>query len=194
METHRSRIARDIELTHRQKEILFGSMLGDGYLVRTTRGYAFRVNHCLGQKPLVDWKYYELQTLTNSPPRTYKNSYYFRTVSHQLFSQLREMFYEQNRKRIPKMLDEFLTPLALAVWIMDDGAKDGRQLRINTQSFSLEENEILLKFMKAKFGIWATINRDKNRYRLRVSAASMSNVRQLVTPHIIPSMQYKLSL
>ena len=77
---------------------------------------------------------------------------------------------------------------------MDDGSKDGRQLRINSQSFSREENETLISILKAKFGIVATLNRDKDRFRLRVKASSMSIVRQITAPYIIPSMRYKLSL
>lgn len=77
---------------------------------------------------------------------------------------------------------------------MDDGAADGKQLRINTQSFSFEENEILISFLRAKFGIDARLNQDKGRPRLRVIAASMERLKMLVESHIIPNMLYKLSL
>ncbi len=40
-----------------------------------------------------------------------------------------------------KLLERSLTDFGLAVWIMDDGAAEGKQLRINTQSFSAEEAE-----------------------------------------------------
>ena len=194
MDTYRARSARNVKLTQRQLDIVIGSLLGDGYLIRTTRGFALRINHGIAQRAYVDWKYNEISDLTNSPPKAYKSSYYFRTVSHQTFDELRALFYEQNRKVLPHTMASLLTPLVIAVWIMDDGAKDGNQLRLNTQSFSLHENETIKDLLMAKFGISASINRDKNLHRLRVSAASMSNVRQLVWPHIVPSMQYKLSL
>lgn len=62
---------------------------------------------------------------------------------------------------------------------MDDGAK--------------EENLWLTTFLQAKFGIESTINVDRSRYRLRVRGSSMNLLKELVTPHIIPSMLYKLS-
>ena len=77
---------------------------------------------------------------------------------------------------------------------MDDGAVDRRQLRLNTQSFSLAENEALLSFLRAKFGIEARLNRDKDRYRLRINNASIERFKELVGPHLIPSMLYKLPL
>jgi hypothetical protein len=77
---------------------------------------------------------------------------------------------------------------------MDDGAFDGKQIRLNTQSFSLQENEGLSNFLRAKLGIEALINRDKDHHRLRISSASLGKFKSLVRPHIIPSMLYKLPL
>ncbi len=76
---------------------------------------------------------------------------------------------------------------------MDDGAADKKQLRINTQCFSLEENLWLIKFLQAKFGINSTVNVDREKYRLRIAGSSMNLLKELITPYIIPSMLYKLS-
>ena len=190
----RARKARNLILTAEQRDVVIGSLLGDGHLVATTRGFAFRVNHGLIQKAYVDWKYSQLEELTNSSPRASGNCYYFRTVSHPYFDELRRLFYRQAQKILPLQLDEWFTPLVLAVWIMDDGARDGRQLRINSQCFSAQENTRLIEIMKAKLGITASLNRDKGKFRLRIAATSMSCVRQIVAPYIVPSMQYKLSL
>ena len=52
----------------------------------------------------------------------------------------------------------------------------------------------LVRILKAKLGKVAKLNRDKDRFRLRIAASSMRVVARLVAPFIIPSMQYKLSL
>lgn len=192
MDTCAARLARKKRLSKRQRSIVLGSLLGDGYLTSTTRGFAFRVNHGLHQKSYVDWKYSELQEFTNSAPRQSGRCYYFRTVSHDEFSEFHSDFYD-SRKKVPRNLRDRLTSLALAVWVMDDGARDGNQLRINSQSFSESENRVLCSILMATFGITATLNRDKDKFRLRVSASSMPIVRQVVAPHLIPDMHYKLS-
>ena len=194
MDTKRAIIARNQQLTSRQQEIVIGSLLGDGYLVATTRGFAFRVNHGIKQKDYVDWKYSELEAFTNSQPRGHENSYYFRTVSHDFFGKLRQIFYHGAQKVLPAHIDQWITPLAFSVWVMDDGARDKGQLRLNTQSFTKGENEVLIRILKAKLGIAANLNRDKDRFRLRIKAVSMPCVRRITVPYIIPSMQYKLSL
>ena len=195
VETIVARQARKEDLSRRQHDLVIGSLLGDGYLVKTTRGYAFRVNHGPAQKNYVDWKYKILKNLVNSSPRFAEKCYYFRTVSHPFFNQLREQFYCGRKKIVPcELIEKRLNPFILAVWIMDDGSRDSRQIRINSQCFSKEENLFLQRLLQAKLGIKATLNRDKDRYRLRISDQSMKIFARLVKPHIISSMLYKLPL
>ncbi len=195
METHFARRARETPLHSLQRELIVGSLLGDAYLMPTTSGFCFRVNHGLHQRDYVDWKFRLLAEFVRTPPRESGSCYYFRTVTHPEFSDYREFFYSDNRKIVPMdLLHEQFTEFSLAVWLMDDGAVDRRQLRLNTQSFSFTENEALASLLRAKFGIEARLNRDKDRYRLRINDASISRLKHLVGPILIPSMLYKLPL
>jgi hypothetical protein len=174
---------------------MIGSLLGDATLLQTTSGYCFRVHHGRQQRELVDWKYAELARFVRTAPRACGNGYYFRTVTHPKLAELRELFYAGTRKIAPiELLRSSLTHFGLAVWIMDDGAAEGNQLRLNTQSFSAEEAEELAGLIRAKFGIMMAINRDKGRPRLRCRAASMGCLAELVRQYMLPSMLYKLSL
>lgn len=174
--------------------LIVGSLLGDGYLDKTTRGYSLRFHHGTAQKNYVDFKYQLLKDFVNSSPKISGKACYFRTVSHPLFTVLRKLFYNKQKKVLPKkFLEENFDSFALAIWIMDDGSADYKQLRINTQSFSLAENIWLSKFLQSKFGIQSRINIDKGKYRLRIGAFSMNLLKTLISPYIIPSMIYKLS-
>lgn len=55
-------------------------------------------------------------------------------------------FLSGGRKRVPQEIEALLSPLALAVWYMDDGhrRRDCNALRINTHAFTYEENERLV--------------------------------------------------
>lgn len=167
METYFGRAARATALSSAQLELIVGSLLGDGTLLRTTAGYCFRVHHSLVQRPLVDWKYEQLRSFVRSAPRTSGAGYYFRTVSHPVFERLRSAFYVEKRKVVPLgVVRKYLTPLALAAWIMDDGAADGFQLRINTQCFSMAECATLVALLSDEFNLRFTVNMDKERPRL----------------------------
>lgn len=194
METKFSRRAAQALLTNRQKSVIIGSVLGDGYLTKTTRGYALRINHSIKQKEYVDWKYDILKNIVNGKPAWYKNkSYYFRTVTHDYFSVLHKLFYHNNAKKVPeRFLGDGIDIICLAVWIMDDGSRDGKQLRLNTQSFSRKDNEILSHILCAKLRIKTTLNKDKDRFRLRVMQESIELLRKQMSGLIIPSMHYKL--
>jgi hypothetical protein len=195
VETHFAQRARETPLHSLQRELVVGSLLGDAYLMPTTSGFCFRVNHGLHQREYVDWKFNLLAEFVRTPPRESGSCYYFRTVTHPEFSEYRKFFYSNSRKIAPMdlLLTQF-TDFSLAVWLMDDGAVDRKQLRLNTQSFSFVENEALASLLRAKFGIEARLNRDKDRYRLRINDASISRLKHLVEPHLIPSMLYKLPL
>jgi hypothetical protein len=195
VETHFAKLARKLQLSSLQRELIVGSLLGDAYLMPTTSGFCFRVNHGMQQRDYVDWKFNMLAELVRTPPRESGKCYYFRTVTHPEFSRYRDYFYFGRRKIIPlTLLSEQFSEFSLAVWLMDDGAVDRKQLRLNTQSFSLIENEALASILRAKFGIETRLNRDKDRYRLRVNDASIQRFRDLVGPYLIPSMLYKLPL
>jgi LAGLIDADG DNA endonuclease family len=80
----------------------------------------------------------------------------------------------------------------MAVWIMDDGAIDGRQLRINMQSFTIEEVQALAEFVERRFGRCARVNLDKGKPRLRFAESGMTELLEHVRPHMHPTMLYKL--
>ncbi len=48
-------------------------------------------------------------------------AYEFNTFTFRSFSGIYKLFYKKGTKVIPLNIYEYLTPLALAVWIMDDG-------------------------------------------------------------------------
>ena len=98
METHFARLAREIPLNSLQRELIVGSLLGDAYLMPTTSGFCFRVNHGLHQREYVDWKFKLLAEFVRTPPRESGSCYYFRTVTHPEFSDYREFFYSNSRK------------------------------------------------------------------------------------------------
>jgi LAGLIDADG DNA endonuclease family protein len=185
--------ARSTPLRGIQREVVIGSLLGDATLLRTTAGYCFRVHHGIAQRALVDWKYGYLRNLVRSAPRVSGAGYYFRTVTHPDLAPLRAAFYAGSVKVVPEdLLRDYCTPLALAVWIMDDGASDGNQLRINTQCFTWEECESLGQLLLRKFRIQTSINLDKGKPHLRCASKSMPRLRELVEPHMLPEMLYKL--
>ena len=181
MRTKFGRLAAATLFTPGQRELVIGSLLGDGSLLATTAGYCFRAHHGIAQHALVDWKYAALRNFVRTEPRRSGKAYYFRTVTHPWLGQLRAMTYNAaGRKTVPlELLHESFGPLGLAAWLMDDGSAD-------------HACASLRRFLHAKFDLEFTVNRDKGLPRLRCRARSMRRLLELVGPHVIPEMRYKL--
>ena len=184
-------------LTAEQHAILVGSLLGDGTLRRqgTRTNALLEVNHAVESRTYVDWKYEKFHAYVLTPPKSRRGNgrrvaYRFTTRSLPVFTRYYEWFYPQGRKHIP--FDLVLHPLALAVWFMDDGTKSRSAFYLNTQQFSVMEQEFLQKLLHETYGMESSLNRDRCYYRLRLSVESSRKFRCLVAPLILPCFRYKL--
>jgi recombination protein RecA len=164
--------------------------------MRCKKNALLEINHCYEQRSYVDWKYRQLIDLvgTGPKPRTGNGTrvaYRFTTLSLAQLTPYYRAFYGAGRKEIPKIQ---LTPLALAVWFMDDGSKSHRTVYLNTQQFDRPSQERLLELLYQQFGLKASLNRDKVYLRIRMAVESMSRFRELVEPHLREEFEYKLPL
>jgi hypothetical protein len=185
-------------LTQFQRSVIIGSLLGDGYL-RTFPGRSnalLEINHSFHQADYVDWMYKVLGDMAASPPRARKSNgkriaYRFHSKQLQELTEFHKLFYGNGKKAIPGGI--VLDPVMLSVWYMDDGSKCGEDnYYLNTQQYSLADQEILMTMLQ-QLNLKTTLNKDKIYWRIRFMKASIPEFEELVRPHIIPSMVYKLS-
>lgn len=118
----------------------------------------------------------------------------FSTWTYISFNWIHDLWYDNKKKRVPDCIDQYLTPLALAVWIMDDGCKVGKGLKFCTNSFTYKECLILVKALYNNFNLKSSIQSGgiKDQYVIYVWKDSMDDLRKIVSPYIIPEMKYKL--
>jgi hypothetical protein len=180
-------------LSEVQHSIVVGSLLGDGAM-RCKTNALLEINHSWDQRSYVDWKYRRLAELVRTPPRRRlgnggRVAYRFVTRSLSTLTPFYQLFYGGGRKRIP---DLQLTPLAMAVWFMDDGCQSRSAVYLNTQQFGLEDQERLLWLLRDQWNIQGSLNRDKCYYRIRISVDGTKRLRDLIEPLVLPELRYKL--
>ncbi len=195
-------------LTSKQKEVLIGTLLGDGILELNGRYPRLRIDHSRKQKAYVEWKYevfcnlttggikYSFQKLDSRTKKRYSHCK-FDTISTPLLNEFYRMFYVNRKKRIPGNIIRILNkPLSLAVWFMDDGYKrnDCNALRINTDCFSYKEQRLLQRCLKTNFGIDTKIHKKGKFWNIYIPNPEVKNFCKIVKPYIIPKMRYKISL
>lgn len=200
-------------LTDAQRDILIGSVLGDGNLRVLKRHACLTISQGERQADYVLWKYKIFRNWVPTEPRReiriyYKDktksiiNYRWSTVSHPIISKYYNLFYKHNRKVIPEKINSLLTsPLALAVWYMDDGSRKphGKGAFFHTECFSLEGQEKLISCLKNNFSLEARLAsgglwQGKRLYRLYIPAGSFLTFRELVAAYMLPSFQYKISM
>lgn len=162
--------------------------------MRCKRSALLEINHSYAQRAYVDWKYHELQSFVSSPPRRRAGNgariaYRFTTRSLPEFTTLYRSFYASGKKAIPAIA---ISPLALAVWFMDDGSRSRTSVYFNTQQFNVSDQMRMIDMLKEQHGLRATLNKDKEYYRIRIRVESIAHFKALVTEYVLPEFSYKI--
>ena len=201
-----AKLKKQMSLTAFQHQVLIGTLLGDGHLERNGRHVRLKIDHAVAQKEYVWWKYHAFQSHAAAPPKTVqftdrrngatRNHCRFATRSLIDFDEYHALFYFDRMKIIPQTVrDEGLTPLMLAVWYMDDGARrtDCRALRLHTNGYRLEEQEVLVEMLRVSFAVEAKVHRVRgDQYTLYIPSGQAVEFCRLVEPFVLPQFRYKL--
>lgn len=192
--------------------IIVGSLLGDSYgNRRSIEGTRICYRQSIIHKDYLFWLYSFFYTngyCSNLEPRMYTRKlkhkgrevvyygYEFNTFTFRSFNWIHDMFYRKGKKVIKPIIENYMTPLCLAIWISDDGCWVKPGVRIAANCFTYSEVELLVKILKNKFNLDCTIQllKPSQNYSIYIKGSSIPNLRQIVLPHMHPSMNYKLGL
>ena len=100
----------------------------------------------------------------------------------------------KNIKKVPKWIEEYITPIGLAHWIMQDGSRQNKQgIYIATHSFTYEECIYLSEILNRKYKLKSTVVKSGhlNQWRISIWKESMITLVSIVKPYIIHEMKYK---
>jgi len=204
----------EIDLSEIQKQVIYGSLLGDCY--RFGNGVAFKQSivhesylthifeifkqHCVCEdvRKIVSYDdRYNTKNVTVS----------FYTRNHSQIKSICNEFYVNDIKTINKNILDKLTALSVAYWFMDDGLSeiikngdDGRFYsfggsRIYTCSFTYEENVLLKNWFMEKFDISCVIkfkNKNMTSPYLLFYVSEANKLRNIIRPFVVDSMLYKV--
>ena len=179
-----------MKLTEKDKSILIGLLLGDGYIdekgrIQIEHGekqkeyciYKAKLLHSVcGGKDIKVHEYIRNRSILKDK-KQFKEStfttYSFKKQS-QSFIPIRQLLYNENKKKyISEEIVKYLTPEAIALWWMDDGCLTkkytyvdgekkhcGYMLRLCTY-LPKEQNEIIQKFFEDTYNMkWNVVKAD----------------------------------
>lgn len=189
-----------LNLSRQTQSLIIGTLLGDAYLYPNG---TLQIEHQFKHAGYTFWKYEKLQSIAGKPPivierydvRTNKTYRSMRFYTKAVLKNFRNDFYCGRKKIIPNNIADLIDPFAMAVWFMDDGGRGARTPRglvINASSYNKQEREKLQLVLAEKFGLNTSIRKTGNGFQIYIKAESFNIFVKLVSPYIIPEMQYKL--
>lgn len=201
---------KNYSMTNIERNIIIGSLLGDGTLSKYGRSLnaCYRENTGKSQKPYRRWKATKLRNLdfkVNSKGAIY-------SPSHPIYTNLYELFYPNGKKIIPEKGLKILNhPIGLACLFMDDGSlvvnnyKRSNtitlfpQISLYSQSFTMEENILIKEHIKKVFDVEFKLSKrnDGSNYILKINKRNeVYKFIDIIKPYAeeIPYMKYKVDI
>jgi recombination protein RecA len=198
-------------LGEQQLQLILGSLMGDGSLSPNLRGRSgtrFRMGHGARQMAYLDWKASLLGNIPHTRTINAKGAAFADFTPLPELSELHEaVYFGDGKKHLTWDYLKRLTPLALAVWYMDDGSFTLRskgvqertaggtgRITICVEAMSPGSRERLTRYLRDTHGLDVKLIYSGTRKKsvLVFSTSASEKFQKLVAPYVHPSMEYKL--
>jgi len=204
-------VTEDVRLSGTQWQMVLGGLLGDGHLAPNPRGrhgVRYRMGHGPRQVAYLDWKASMFGDIGQSRSVRSNGSVHVDLTPLPELAELREVvYYGDGKKHITWDYLKALTPLALAVWYMDDASfqirSKGVQARtvggtgraeVCVDAMSPGSRERLVEYLRDTHGIEAHVRMRGARGQqvLQFTTEGTAKFQELIASYVHPSMAYKL--
>jgi recombination protein RecA len=204
-------VAESHRLSEHQWQVILGSLLGDGNISPNRRqrsGVRFRLGHGARQAAYLDWKVSLLANIENSRRTDRRGAVFadFRPLP-ELAELHRAVYLGDGRKCITEEYLKALTPLALAVWYMDDGRFTPRskglqqrtvggsgRIEICVEALTPGSRQRLADYLRDvhDLDVQLSLRGARQQSVIRFSTVASAEFQELVAPFVAPAMQHKL--
>ncbi len=205
-------LAQPYLLNDQQIQLILGALMGDGNLSRPVRrddeSARFRMGHGAKQAEYLDWKTSLLGNIGHSRTVNAKGAVFADFTPLAELSELHDaVYFGDGKKHLTWEYLKSLTPLALAIWYMDDGSfvvrSKGVQQRtvggtgrieIVVEAMSPGSRDRLVRYLRdtRKLDVQLVTKGARQVSAIRFTTAASEKFQRLVAPYIHPSMDYKL--
>jgi recombination protein RecA len=204
-------LAEQVRLSDQQWQVVLGGLMGDAALSpnrHDRNGVRFRMGHGAAQVDYLDWKASLLANVPQSRSTNEKGAAFVDLTPLPELAELREVVYfGDGKKHLTWDYLKALTPLALAVWYMDDASfsirTEGAQASIRggsgraeicVEAMSPGSRDRLREHLRDAFGLETSLDPRgaAGKWVLRFTTAATAKLQELIAPYVHPSMDYKL--
>jgi len=204
-------VAEKKVLGDQQFQVILGALMGDGNLSPNRRGRngtRFRMGHGARQAAYLDWKVSLLGNIGHSRTENAKGAVFADFTPLPELAELHDaVYFGGGKKHLTWDYLKSLTPLALAIWYMDDGSfvvrSKGAQERtaggtgrieIVVEAMSPGSRERLVQYLRdtRKLDVQLVTKGARKVNAIRFTTEASEKFQKIVAPYVHPSMDYKL--
>lgn len=204
-------LAEPRRLSAQQWQVILGSLMGDGSISPNRHhrsGVRFRLGHGSQQEDYLEWKVSQLANVEHTVGRNVKGSVFADFTPLAELNELREAVYlGDGKKHLSWEYLKALTPLALAVWYLDDGCLTVRsrgvqertrggtgRIEVCVEAMSEGTRERLVQYLRDTHDLDVKLTKRGRRQTavLQFTTAASTKFQELVAPYVPPSMEQKL--
>ena len=191
----------ELKLNEVQKDLIIGSLLGDGHIDKRETQPLFIVCHAENQKDYLFWKYEICKNLCNKSPSytegkdnvfvvsQYCNTQGFYRICTRIVNDL--LYYRSlSKKDIISLLNIF----SLCVFMLDDGYRSSSNWGICMGKLTEEDNMFFINTMQKRFKLICWIEKKDKRY-IKFDAESSRKIDKMILdniPNELDIIQYKI--
>lgn len=191
----------NISLSSRAKNVILGSILGDGCL-RIYKGYKnakFSIRHSHDQKNYLKWKVQILRShgiigcISKAKPDGFskKPKWIFQSHVTEQLTQIHQVTHPHNQMKIRRRWLNHLTPEALAIWWFDDGSLICHRRRgvFCTDSFDTKSCQLLKQYLLKVWNVRVTVKpiyrkkSNKSYPRLWMCSSELQKFLRIIVAH-----------
>jgi recombination protein RecA len=185
-----------MKVSDQYKEIIFGSLLGDGSLKihKPYKNARFSFRHSICQKEYFFWKVKRLKEISSencfweqkNDGWSKKNKLRYQSLTKDYLTKLYRLVCPEGSLCIRRKWLKLLTPLSLVVWWLDDGSLvgNGRKGVFCSEGFDYKDLMVLSRYLRNTWKIRTKVGRRGKYYQLRISSTEeLKKFLRLILPH-----------
>ena len=188
------------KLNNLQKNLIIGSMLGDGHIDKREDQPMFIEVHAENQKDYLYYKYNTLIDFCNNPPTRkdacYKNfngKLYLCQPSYRFCTRIYDCLLEYRGKSYTYLLN-LMNEFSFSIWMLDDGYRDKSNWELCVAEYTQDDINYAINLLKEKFELICWQEKDV-RY-IRFDAPSSRKIDKIILnniPNNLDIIKYKIT-
>lgn len=176
------------QLNDKQKDLIIGSMLGDGHIDKRETQPIFIVVHAENQKDYLYYKYELLKDFCNISPTKQEARYkefngkpYWCQATYRTCTRIQNCFLDYRGKTYTYLL-KLMNEFSFSIWMLDDGYRSNTNWELCICEYTEEDVNNALNIFKDKFGLIGKLKKDI-RY-LMFDAISSRKIDEIILKNI----------